>query len=130
MPIDYKKYIFDWQSRVRPDIMRRANNCCEFCGIKNYTLVRVFRSGIRQTINEYFTAKDANSVCASYNRGLDLKVSKYIVVVLTVAHLDHDISNNDYQNLKALCQKCHNRHDVKNRVKNRKSKNQSHETKP
>ena len=122
MPIDYKKYIFDWRSRVRPDIMRRANNHCEFCGIKNYTLVRVFRSGIRQTIDEYFTAKDANSVCTSYNRGLDLKISKYIVVVLTVAHLDHNIENNDYQNLKALCQKCHNRHDIKNRVKNRKSK--------
>jgi len=130
MPIDYKKYVFDWQSRVRPDIMRRANNHCEFCGIKNYTLVRVFRSGIRQKIDEYFTAKDANSVCVSYNRGLDLKISKCIVVVLTVAHLDHDISNNDYQNLKALCQKCHNRHDVKDRVKNRKSKSQSYETKP
>jgi len=60
--------------------------------------------------------------CGSYDGGLDLKISKYIVVVLTVAHLDYDIENNDYQNLKALCQKCHNRHDIKDRVKNRKSK--------
>jgi 5-methylcytosine-specific restriction endonuclease McrA len=121
MPIDYKKYVFDWKSRVRPDIIRRANNHCELCGIKNYTLVRVFRSGIRQFISEYFTAKDANSVCSYLNKNIDRKISKHIVVVLTVAHLDHDIKNNDYQNLKALCQKCHNRHDVKDRVKNRKS---------
>jgi 5-methylcytosine-specific restriction endonuclease McrA len=28
-------------------------------------------------------------------------------VVLTVAHLDHDIQNNDPANLAALCQRCH-----------------------
>jgi len=124
MPVNYKLYDKTWHSVIRPAIMRRANNHCEFCGIKNYTLVRVFRSGIRQTIDEYFTAKDANSVCASYNKGLDLKISKYIVVVLTVAHLDHNIENNDYQNLKALCQKCHNRHDIKDSSKNEAPKDE------
>lgn len=28
-------------------------------------------------------------------------------VVLTVAHLDHDTTNNDPANLRALCQRCH-----------------------
>ncbi len=32
-------------------------------------------------------------------------------VILTVAHLDHNIKNNDFHNLKALCQKCHLNHD-------------------
>jgi 5-methylcytosine-specific restriction endonuclease McrA len=32
-------------------------------------------------------------------------------VVLTVAHLDHDTSNNDPINLAALCQPCHLRYD-------------------
>jgi len=33
-------------------------------------------------------------------------------VVLTIAHLDQDITHNDYKNLAALCQCCHNRHDA------------------
>lgn len=43
-----------------------------------------------------------------------------IKIVLTVAHLDHDIDNNDYSNLKHLCQRCHNRYDRENRNKNRR----------
>jgi hypothetical protein len=34
-------------------------------------------------------------------------------VVLTIAHLDHDIGNNDDGNLAALCQRCHLRYDAK-----------------
>ena len=41
-------------------------------------------------------------------------------VVLTVAHLDHDPTNNDDNNLAALCQRCHNRHDGPKRASNRK----------
>lgn len=33
-------------------------------------------------------------------------------VVLTVAHLDHTPENNDDSNLKAMCQRCHNRYDM------------------
>lgn len=33
-------------------------------------------------------------------------------VVLTVAHLDHDPRNCDPANLKAWCQRCHNRYDA------------------
>lgn len=32
-------------------------------------------------------------------------------VVLTVAHLDHNKNNNRFQNLAALCQRCHLHHD-------------------
>jgi 5-methylcytosine-specific restriction endonuclease McrA len=42
------------------------------------------------------------------------------VVVLTIAHIDDpDPMNCDYDNLKALCQGCHNRHDMPMRVLNR-----------
>lgn len=33
-------------------------------------------------------------------------------VVLTIAHLDQVIENNDPSNLRALCQRCHLRHDL------------------
>ena len=35
--------------------------------------------------------------------------------------LDHDVTHNDYSNLKALCQRCHNRYDVAYRKENRKT---------
>lgn len=34
-------------------------------------------------------------------------------VVLTIAHLDHDATNNSPENLKSLCQKCHLTYDAK-----------------
>ena len=39
-------------------------------------------------------------------------------VVLTIMHLDHDPTNNDYKNLKAGCQRCHNKYDAPFRKKN------------
>ena len=33
-------------------------------------------------------------------------------VVLTVAHLDHTPENNDQDNLRAMCQRCHNAYDA------------------
>ena len=44
------------------------------------------------------------------------------IVVLTVAHLDHDIKNNKPYNLAAICQRCHNIIDTPVRVKNRNAK--------
>lgn len=40
------------------------------------------------------------------------------VVVLTVAHLDHQPENCADANLRALCQHCHNRYDQKHRQRN------------
>lgn len=41
-------------------------------------------------------------------------------VVLTVAHIDHDKENNRFNNLAALCQKCHLNHDIHQHTQNRK----------
>lgn len=38
------------------------------------------------------------------------------IVVLTVAHLDHDPGNSDPANLRAGCQCCHNRYDRQHRI--------------
>ena len=43
------------------------------------------------------------------------------VVVLTVAHLDHCPENCDPDNLRAGCQRCHNRHDRMHRNASRRS---------
>ena len=41
-------------------------------------------------------------------------------VVLTVAHIDQDRTNNQFHNLAALCQRCHLGHDRKNHAYNRR----------
>ena len=38
-------------------------------------------------------------------------------VILTVAHLDHTPENCSDENLKALCQRCHNGYDAKERAR-------------
>lgn len=43
-------------------------------------------------------------------------------VILTVAHLDHDPTNNAEENLKAMCQRCHNRYDREHRSQTRKAR--------
>lgn len=43
-------------------------------------------------------------------------------VILTIAHLDHTPENCNDENLKALCQKCHNSYDAKERVKGKKKR--------
>jgi 5-methylcytosine-specific restriction endonuclease McrA len=41
-------------------------------------------------------------------------------VILTVAHVDRDKNNNQFDNLAALCQRCHLRHDAKQHADNRR----------
>jgi hypothetical protein len=41
-------------------------------------------------------------------------------VVLTIAHMDRIRENNEFENLKALCQRCHLTHDINQHRFNRK----------
>lgn len=36
MPVDYSKYPPNWKTEIRPRILERAGNRCEFCGAENY----------------------------------------------------------------------------------------------
>lgn len=125
MPIDYKKYPFNWKTEIRPTILKRANDCCEECKVHNGDYG--YR-GIDGVFYAWYTIEDALE-----NNGYDYffhelkhcydkkgNPTKPIKIVLTVAHLDHDISNNDYSNLKALCQRCHLSLDKDQHKKNSK----------
>ncbi len=65
MPIDYKKYVPEWQE-IRKRILERDGHRCKECGIPDF---------------------------------------------VAVAHLDHDIRNNEEGNLATLCRPCHLSHD-------------------
>lgn len=104
MPVDYSKYPLDWKTRIRPEILARDGHACKFCRVAN---------------GAWLEAK-----CCAWPSFRCLDWSKCKCgkrrprVVLTVAHLDRNVENNDYQNLAALCQRCHLRHDAKQHAKN------------
>lgn len=111
MPIDYKKYAKNWKTEIRPAVLKRANSCCELCDIENYAI------GIRQfdgTFSEM--PKDTDVDLQKFHA--EAMGFKIIKIVLTIAHLDHDINNNDMSNLMAMCQKCHLGYDKKHHIKN------------
>ena len=130
MPIDYKKYCQDWKLRSRFIRFFRAKNKCECCGVPNKKMIlRGHFDGIEvyQDIEgAIFRADNSEYLTHRYIGEVDKEVkNNFIKVVLTVAHLDHDINNNSFFNLKAMCQKCHNNYDKEHRkATRRKKKNQ------
>lgn len=118
MPIDYNKYPPNWKTEIRPRILERANNCCEFCGIENYS------EGwydIEDNWNNLPT--DENEAEAIRNMAPEFE-TKVIKIVLTIAHLDHDEENHDVKDerLAALCQRCHLRYDAPEKARRRRVK--------
>ncbi len=99
MPIkDKSLYPPNWK-RIRAQILERAENSCELCGVENHKWIR--RSKRNRAIY----------VPSLIHKGTAGSLGKAIRVVLTVAHLDHNPQNNHPDNLAALCQRCHLRHD-------------------
>ncbi len=105
MPIDYKNYPMNWKTEIRPAILERANNCCEVCGVENYAV------GLRSFEGKWYYEKQIDNMNSSDGEYLFGGYRPSIKIVLTIAHLDHDIKNNSYDNLKAMCQKCHLNYD-------------------
>jgi len=116
MPVDYKRYHPHWFFISWMIRFKRANNKCEKCGVKNYSF-------IRRTVDSWSYVPDSDIMDFHDEGWTNRDIAKEIgctYVVLTVAHLDHDITNNHFSNLEALCQKCHLNHDQKHHVNNRK----------
>lgn len=81
-PENRSRYPKNWSSEVRPAILERAHNSCEFCGRRNHTY--------------YFNEK----------------TKRMVKVVLTIAHFNHQPEDCSPDNLRALCQQCHLRYDA------------------
>ncbi|MCD8025072.1 MAG: hypothetical protein LUE64_06010 [Candidatus Gastranaerophilales bacterium] len=113
MPIkkeNKKLYPKNWKE-IRQNILKRAGNKCEFCGVENYAIGVRDNDGIFHKINpetsdEYYYVEVENL--------------KKIKIILTIAHLDHNPQNCDPLNLRALCQKCHNNYDKEHRIETRR----------
>jgi hypothetical protein len=115
-PENRVKYPKNW-NEISADIrFRRANNKCEVCGVLNYSegfwIDNKFAT-VTTILNQL------NETGKTQIDDLPMEI-KSIKIVLTVAHLDHNPQNCDYNNLKAMCQRCHNRYDARHRAKIRK----------
>lgn len=108
MPINYRDYPAAWP-KIRRGILERAGHKCEQCGVDNYAVGYRDDDGSFNAHHsrpcDYKTAKSIADTISSASQ-------KYIVIVLTIAHLnDRDPQNTDPDNLAAYCQRCHLLHD-------------------
>ncbi len=109
MPFKRNLYPKNWKD-ISVEIRKRADNRCEFCGVENGA------KGWRDKHGEFHQFHELASVSV---RDLRLMTGKPVIaIVLTVAHLDHNPANCDPANLKALCQMCHLRYDLKHHQRN------------
>ena len=111
MPIrkeDKKLYPFTWPE-IRKRILERAADRCEGCGVRNYSVGS--RLGERWVLyGTYSRYKDARETAERLNANGN-ENERYIVIVLTIAHLNHNPADTDEQAMRAYCQRCHLAHD-------------------
>lgn len=92
-------YPENWVDTIRPDILKRDNYKCKKCGIKHRSYVLV-DSNFNWTVIDKLEHDEYKTYGAKTYR-----------VFLQVCHLDNVKSNCDYNNLIAMCPKCHNLND-------------------
>lgn len=99
MPYDVREYHPDW-AWIREQILEQAEHRCEWCGIAHDTYA-VWVESRWMPVAEWQAAG-----------GWEVFGTPYVVHIwLTIAHLDHDHTNDEPGNLRALCQRCHLNHD-------------------
>jgi len=128
MPIDYKKYPKNWLKEIRPRILKRANYTCECnnCDFSHGEYVWSVRH--RGKVTGWFRDYDeADSHPKTHESKLNRKTKrcepvpnpKKVKVILTIAHLDHDETNQNVTDdrIMAMCQLCHLRYDAKEKYR-------------
>lgn len=114
MPMDYTRYPPNWKA-ISLRIRERDGNCCKWCGVANGAV------GARDVDGDWHDEADIG--CMNSDCGISLfgeEYPKIIKIVLTVAHLNHDTTDNSDDNLAALCQLHHLRHDAQYHASNAK----------
>lgn len=122
--INYNDYPDNWLTEIRPKILERANNKCEFCGCDNNKWIWYHPSADLPEMSHIWTQDENQAMTwhGSYEGNTHGSPEHGHLVVLTIAHIhDPNPMNCADDNLKALCQRCHLRHDAKMKANNRKS---------
>lgn len=123
MPIKYADYPANWFTEIRPRILERAGNCCEACGVPNHAMIWRKRWPDRRYFGWVQLEAGAVVVRPECRQAFLDEAAAEIRqkrVKLAIAHLDHDTTRNDDDNLRAMCQWCHLRHDRRDNWRRRK----------
>lgn len=129
MPCDYSKYPKNWKSEIRPAILDRDFHRCKFCKVPNGEIICRGIYNDREVWQDddgcIFDAKTGEYITDDYVGEVFTNEKQRVVkVVLTIMHLDHDVNNNNYDNLAAGCQKCHLNYDKEHHMKNSRATNE------
>lgn len=108
-PENKHRYPPDWRE-IRERILERAGHRCENCGVINHAY------GFRQADGSFVMTgyngaramlEPARSELRPHPQGVDV-----LMIVLTIAHLDHVPEHCGDDNLRAWCQRCHLAYDA------------------
>ncbi|MEK0085107.1 hypothetical protein [Benzoatithermus flavus] len=103
-------YPIDWPQISREIRFGRARGRCESCGRPHGQLVIQLDDG-RWFDEAARCWRDDAGRPAAWPDIVEFTAAVKRRIVLGTAHLDHDPQNSAVRNLRALCQRCHLRHD-------------------
>lgn len=117
-PENKHRYPPNWK-QIRASILKRARNRCEHCKVRQYGIGHwsgetfYYEGGNIYYDDFQYTGsyKEARAAADHINEWCDGE-PKRIVIVLTIAHLNHTPEDCRDANLRALCQRCHLRYDA------------------
>jgi len=120
-PENRARYPSNWFTEIRPAILERAGDRCEQCKAPNGERICREASGATYMIDtgEVFDANTGEALGQTHL--YDYPEGRFITVVLTIGHLDHQPENCDYDNLRAWCQRCHLAYDKDHHAANRRA---------
>lgn len=105
-------YSDTWKTEIRPRILKRAGNRCEWCGVFNGAWGFRDKKGVFHEVHP-LSIIDIEDTCRPPFYILSTEGPLHIIkIVLTIAHLNHDPRDNRDENLAALCQRCHLAYDA------------------
>ncbi len=113
-PENKARYPAEWP-QISREVREAAGQKCEWCRAPNGALIYRWPGAYMLENGDTFDDRTGDSIGSM--RASDIPEGRFAKVVLTVAHLDHQPENCDRENLKALCQKCHNTYDAPMRRK-------------
>ena len=103
----------EWQ-RIRDKVLARAGYACEQCQKPNHKMVPIAKDGV--WFDYEFGWRDSTGAPHSAPSLEDERA--HVHMVLTIAHRNHDPTDNGMENLAALCQRCHLVYDRELHVRN------------
>lgn len=111
MPIDYNDYPENWPE-LRQQVLDRDQHKCSKCGVPQYGVgYRIGPEGKFMCLATGWSCLEAKVLKDIHSK--EYPNQKLIIIVLTVAHLDHDEWNHNVKldRLAAMCQRCHLAYD-------------------